>query len=159
MSKIFLPLALLLFCSRSFGESIIFVGGLKEDINQSGVAEIGIKENYNDNLYLSGSLMWFSHEDNIYDGFNVSVNMDVGTDVKAYSGVGVFGGQYKACEYNSETNEEECEYSYTGGLYPEIGIQVSFYKIRIAAYSRYYKTFDAGNNEYKMYGLYSGYEL
>ena len=140
-------------------ENIIFVGAMKEDINQSGVAEIGIKSSINEYVFGSASLMWFAHEDNLYDGINLSANVGVGTDIKAYVGAGGFVGQYRYCEYDREIGEEECDYSYTGGLYPELGAQISLYRLRAAAYSRFYKTFDAGNNEYKMFGLYIGYEM
>ncbi|MCP4257487.1 MAG: hypothetical protein GY774_08160 [Planctomycetes bacterium] len=140
-------------------ENIAYIGLMKEEINQSGVAEIGIRTDLSENILGSVSLMWFGHEDNVYNGANASVGFTFGSDLKLYAGFGGFVGEYEACTYSNESNENVCESDFTGGLYPEVALQASIYKLRLGAYTRYYRTFDAGNNEYRMFGLYVGYEL
>lgn len=159
--KITFFLLLAFITTNTYADNVVFAGLMKEDINQSGVAEIGIKMPAGDseNLEISWSTMLFAHEDNIYDGFNFSINTTFGTDLRPYLGIGAYAGEYKACETNKKTGEETCEYNYTAGVYPEAGVQLSLDKFRLGFYTRMYKTFDAGNNDYKMFGLYLGYEL
>ena len=157
--RLIIGIYVLLFSTSSWAESVIYAGLLKEDLNQSVVAEIGGKNYFSNYLFYSGSLMLFGHEDNIYEGINFSVNASLGADVKPYMGLGFFLGEYEQCEFDEGTRRERCESDYTGGLYPELGIQFSVYRFRAAIYSRYYKTFDAGNNEYNMIGLLIGLEI
>ena len=159
MKKITLALAFLLISTSAYSEKIVFAGLLKEDINQSGVAEIGIRYSEAGLLYGSGSLMWFVHEDNLYNGINASIGLNYGTDLKLYAGVGGFFGEYEACESVGSDGTKKCDSDYTGGLYPELALQMPISKFRVSAYTRYYRTFDAGNNEYTMIGMFIGYEM
>ena len=157
--KILVVLIILFLSTIVRGEDIVYAGLMKEEINQSGVAEIGARVNVSEHVLSSFSLMWFAHEDNVYDGVNASIGVALGSDLKLYTGLGGFVGEYEACSIPEDGYEEECESHYTGGLYPELALQMSIYKFRLATYARYYRTFDAGNNEYRMFGIFIGYEL
>ena len=104
--------------------------------------------------------MWFKNQDHFhfYDGLYMSEGISIGNYIKAYVALGIFLGKYRACDYSPINGEKDCEDHYTGGLYPEAEIQISIYRYRLGAYSRHYRTFDADNNGYEMYGIYVGYE-
>lgn len=155
----YLLLCLMMVSSAVPAGDVIYLGAMKEDLNQSFVAEAGIIVDEKERVIKQISLTLFGHEDEVYEGVNGSLSLSFGSDIKFYTGVGAFIGEYQICEYDEDLRDEVCEDDYTGGLYPEIGLMLSVHKFRIGTYGRYYKTFDAGNNEYKMFGVKIGYEM
>ncbi|SHO58275.1 hypothetical protein [Vibrio quintilis] len=134
-----------------------YMGFLKEDINQSGVFELGMKGQVNRFVDANAALMWFGNNDNVYNGFNFGAHLTTGTwPIKAYAGAGLFLGEHDECD---EQDTDICETDYVAGVYPEVGVELSFFQLNVAAYGRYYKTSDTGKNEYKMFGAYIGYDF
>lgn len=157
MKYCFVLLSLFVTSIPAYCEQVAYAGLMKKEGYLSGLAEIGLRGDLSEDYYVSASLMWLEHKNKVYDAANVSLGLDFGTDLKLYAGAGLFAGKYEKCE--KDLSDEVCESSLTGGVYPELALQLSISKLRVAVYTRYYRTFDSGSNEYNMIGIYLGYEM
>ena len=145
--------------SKVYAEKVGFLGIMKEHTKSIELAELGWKSDIGSKGYVSGSLMLFGHDDKAFDAANLSFGYTTGNKVKAFSGLGAFIGKHEECGDHNGYSGPVCKYDFTSGVYPELGVQTSIKNIRISAYSRYYFTFDAGNQKYWLYGLNFGYKL
>ncbi|MDW6004120.1 hypothetical protein [Vibrio mangrovi] len=160
---LFMPLCLsTLYANAAEGDRVGYIGYLHEDINQSGVFEVGFRAPYTDFTEFNVAAMWFAHDQNLYEGLNAGFHLTTGTwPLKAYMGAGFFTGEHKQCDkyYNYAQNNydyRDCDSDLSIGVYPEVGVELSFLNLRLASYARYYRTADSGKNEYRMYGAYIG---
>ncbi|CAM3804759.1 hypothetical protein VA7868_03610 [Vibrio aerogenes CECT 7868] len=134
-----------------------YFGVLQEELNQSGVIEIGVRGPAYRFVDANAALMWFGDNDTVYNGFNIGAHLTTGTwPIKAYAGAGIFLGEHKDCE---DESSPDCESDYVLGAYPEVGVELSLLQVSVAAYGRHYKTTNGGKNEYRMYGFYVGYNF
>ncbi|ASA54543.1 hypothetical protein [Vibrio gazogenes] len=151
-----------LYANAAEEKGTYYMGYLHEDINQSGVFEIGVRVPYSQFTEFNVAAMWFAHDQNLYEGINAGFHLTTGTPVlKGYVGAGLFGGQNKMCDksYNNLSNSydyQNCNSDLTVGVYPEVGVELSISRLKLATYARYYKTANSGKNEYRMYGAYIG---
>lgn len=159
--KTLIFLLLISACShtRVFAEKVGFFGVMKEHEKNIELAEFGWKSDIGRKGYVSGSLMLFGHDSKAFDAANLSFGFRTGKKAHAFVGLGAFIGKHEECGDHNGYSDPVCKYDFTSGVYPEIGLQTAIKNIRISAYSRYYFTFDAGNQKYWLYGLNLGYKM
>lgn len=151
-----------LYANATAEKGTYYMGYLHEDINQSGVFELGVRVPTSQFTEFNVAAMWFAHDQNLYEGINAGFHLTTGTPVlKGYMGAGLFSGQNKMCDkqYNDASNRydyTDCDSDLTIGVYPEVGVEMSLFNLKLATYARYYRTANSGENEYLMYGAYLG---
>lgn len=138
---------------------------LKHKSETLGLVELGVRGNVEGIGFLSGSLMAFDFGEKTYEGINMSYGLSFGRYSKVYLVAGGFLGKYEDCDDEKTIETEDgqeikrCVYDFTGGFYPEVGVELDLMGLRLGSYARYYKTFEERNDEHFLVGFSVGWAL
>jgi len=154
--KILMPLVLLFGCLQGVHADTWYAGVLNDDTNEATTIEIGGNGMFGDHVFGQAALFSLNSEGKTYSGVNLSLSYAVGNPLRLYSGLGLFWGDHKNCDYIDL--RKVCGRSdHAVGLYPEIGAMMNIGEVQIGAYARHYAAFSGDNAT--MYGFRLGWKM
>lgn len=152
--KALAPVLLLLSCASH--ADTWYAGTLHDETNKVSTFEIGGNGMFGDHTFGQAALFSLSSEGKRHNGANFSLSYAIGNPLRLYSGIGLFWGEHKDCEYINY--REVCDHSdHAVGFYPEIGAMMNIGDVQIGAYARHYAAITGDNAT--MYGFRLGMKM